>query len=178
MRCGEDCRFHTAAARLKCLITGLFHLTSLKGFKISSHKVPFRATFKCLLNSKQSAAKKTPMILEMGSAEQFSTDWQQEKRRTMLSCSLPVWVCVCVRSMCVVCVLHCVCVCGVCVVCVCVRVVCVCVCGVWCVCVCVCVCVCRCLFVCFPTAIALFRDRLNLVYWDGNCQAQYTPLSN
>ncbi len=53
----------------------------------------------------------------------------------MLSCSLPV--CVCVR--------------------VCVR---------------ACVFVHRCLFVCIPTclAIALFRDRLNLVYWDGNCK--------
>ncbi len=77
----------------------------------------------------------------------------------MLSCSLPVCVCVCVwESMCVVCVCACVCVC------VCACGVCVCVCGV---CVCVCAAVC-CVF--FPTAIALFRDRLNLVYWDGNCK--------
>lgn len=97
---------------------------SLKGLKSHRTKWHFRATFKCLLNSKQSAAKNTPMILEMGSAEQFSPDWQQEKRE-------PCWAAVCL-----------------------------------------CASVCVCLSVCIPTclAIALFRDRLNLVYWDGNCE--------
>jgi len=77
-----------------------FHLMSLKGLKSHRTKWHFRATFKCLLNSKQSAAKNTPMILEMGSAEQFSpTDSKRSGNHAELQtpCAC-VCVCVCVYS--------------------------------------------------------------------------------
>lgn len=98
-----------------------FLLMSLKGLKSHRTKWHFSATFKCLLNSKQSAAKNTPMILEMGSAEQFSpTDSKRSENHAELQTP--------------------------------------------CACVCACVCIPTCL------GIAVFRDRLNLVYWDGNCK--------
>ncbi len=123
------------------------HLTSLKGLKSHRTKCHFRATFKCLLNSKQSAAKKTPMILEMGSAEQFSpTDSKRSENHAELQSACVVW-CVCER-VCVwcVCVHVCVCVCvweSVCVVCVCV-------------CMSACVCVRVCVYVCAAVCLCVF----------------------
>lgn len=70
----------------------LFHLMSLKGLKSHRTKWHFRATFKCLLNSKQSAAKKHTNDFRNGLCWTIFPDWQQEKRE-------PCWaaVCLCVR---------------------------------------------------------------------------------
>lgn len=70
----------------------LFHLMSLKGLKSHRTKWHFRATFKCLLNSKQSAAKKHTNDFRNGLRWTIFPDWQQEKRE-------PCWaaVCLCVR---------------------------------------------------------------------------------
>lgn len=86
----------------------LFHLMSLKGLKSHRTKWHFRATFKCLLNSKQSAAKNTNDFRN-GLRWTIFPDWQQEKREPCWA-AVCLCACVCVRARVCLCTAVCLCV--------------------------------------------------------------------